>query len=119
MNHYPTVLDPILGLLIFMALDFAAPALAIYYSSRIGHWEWMAHIVVVLLLLISPFFLAELTIPKMQQGESPGPGDGLTLLPLFAELVVLACVYVVFFVVKIFWFFQHRIQAANALKEAV
>jgi hypothetical protein len=93
-ENHTTILDSGLGLFIVMGLNAAFVILALYYFRNFNWKSLLVHCGVLMFLLASPFIVCDLTIPPLALGEAAGPGDGIILLPVLGELLILLGIYV-------------------------
>jgi hypothetical protein len=117
MDDYGVVLDPVIGLFGFIALDVAVPFGAMLYSSKLGTWKWPAHVGAFLFVLASPILYFILTTPTLPPDEAPGPGDGILVMPLLGVAAISGLLYLMFFLFTILGWVQEHFQTAKAGRE--
>jgi hypothetical protein len=89
-DPYPTILPVGLGIVLSLALNFGAPAVAWLLSDKLKWHGWWPHLVVCFWEIISIPVFVILLLPELPADEAPGPGDGFILIPtLLSAAVVL------------------------------
>ncbi|WHO75216.1 hypothetical protein [Rhizobium sp. BT03] len=91
--HYPTILPEFFALSFAFVLNILIPVSAIFIARMLKRQRWLPHALAFLWVFFSPITLAILATPAMAPGEEPGPGDGIILLPVLAEIPVVFVVY--------------------------
>jgi hypothetical protein len=89
MSYYPTIMDPFAALVLVMALNLVVVILAFFAAFKLKRFGWAFHIVSLVFLAFSPILVLGLALPELHPGEEPGPGDGMILLPLLPEIIIL------------------------------
>ncbi|MBX5198021.1 hypothetical protein HJB82_22310 [Rhizobium sp. NZLR10] len=93
--HYPTILPEFFALSLVFVLNILIPASAIFIARMLTRRRWLLYLFAFLWVCFSPITLAILATPVMAPGEETGPGDGMILLPVLAEIPVVLVVYAV------------------------
>jgi len=89
-QEYATILAPEFALWLIFVINIILIGAAFLASKNMSRLKWLPHVITFVWLAYSPILLAFLALPDIPPDESPGPSDGLILLPVFAE--VAACV---------------------------
>jgi hypothetical protein len=91
--NYPTVLPPFIGLALIFVLNILIPISAIVVARMLKRQTWLPHTFAFLWVLFSTLTLAMLVTPAMAPDEEAGPGDGLILLPVMGETLIVLFIY--------------------------
>jgi hypothetical protein len=93
--HYPTILPEFLALSLVFVSNVLIPVSAIFIARMLKRHRWMPHALAFLWVFFSPITLAILATPTMTPGEEAGPGDGIILIPVVAEIPIVLVVYAI------------------------
>jgi hypothetical protein len=72
-DPYPTILPVGLGIVLSLALNFGAPAVAWLLSDKLKRHRWWPHLVVCFWEIISIWVFVILLLPELPADEAPGP----------------------------------------------
>jgi drug/metabolite transporter (DMT)-like permease len=99
-DPYPTILPSGLGVILSLAMNFGAPAVAWLISRKLGKHRWWPHAAACFWQIISVFVFVILLLPAYPPGESPGPGEGFLLVPTALSAVVVLLGYCIVLLYK-------------------